>query len=93
MGSFLAARHMLRGSHAGVFEAFSRVPLAFQLVDRKPRASEVPRLFKSAVRALGQLRYLITEIGREFTAKVSRSLKTVARRSRGGSLSSARREL
>jgi transposase InsO family protein len=62
---------------AAVFEAFSRAPLALQVLDHNPCASEMARLFKNAVRSFGQPRYLITDLGGEFTAKIFR--KTVAR--------------
>jgi transposase InsO family protein len=62
---------------AGVFDAFSRVPLALQTLDRKPGAAAMGRLLKSAARVFGPPRYLITDLGSEFTGKVFR--RTAAR--------------
>lgn len=62
---------------AGAFDAFSRAPLALQIFERRPRASDMARLFKKAVRIFGKPRYLITDLGSEFTGKIFR--KTVAR--------------
>ena len=55
---------------AAVFDAFSRVPLSVQVFDRSPCASAMARLFKRAVRVLGNPRYLITDQGGEFKGKV-----------------------
>jgi transposase InsO family protein len=62
---------------AGVFDAFSRVPLALQVLDHKPRASEMARLFRKATRPFGVPKYLITDLGKECTARLFR--KVVAR--------------
>jgi transposase InsO family protein len=62
---------------AGVFDAFSRVPLALQAFERKPGAAVMARLLKAAGRAFGRPKYVITDLGREFTGKVFR--KTAAR--------------
>ena len=62
---------------ASVFDAFSRVPLAMQAYDRKPGASAMARLLKSAVRAFGTAKYVITDQGGEFKGKLFR--KTAAR--------------
>jgi transposase InsO family protein len=59
---------------AGVFDAFSRVPIALQSFDRKPGAAAMARLLKSAVRVFGRPRYLITDLGSEFTGKVFRRI-------------------
>jgi hypothetical protein len=57
---------------ASVFDAFSRVPLAVQIFDSKPTACDMSRLLKRAVRAFGPARYLITDLGTEFTAQAFR---------------------
>jgi transposase InsO family protein len=62
---------------AGVFDAFSRVPLALQTFDRKPGAAAMARLLGAAVRIFGRPRYVITDLGSEFTGKVFR--RTAAR--------------
>jgi transposase InsO family protein len=62
---------------AGVFDAFSRVPLAVQVLDRQPGASAVARLLKMAASVFGRPKYLITDLGPEFTGKVFR--RTAAR--------------
>jgi transposase InsO family protein len=63
---------------AGVFDAFSRVPLVLQTFDTKPGASAMARLLKTAARAFGKAKYLITDQGKEFSGGVFR--KTAARR-------------
>ena len=50
-----------------VFDAFSRAPLAVEVFDHKPRAWEMGRLFRKAVKAFGVPRYVITDRGTEFT--------------------------
>lgn len=55
---------------AAVFDAFSRVPLALRAFDRKPTAPAMARLVKTAVRAFGKPKYLITDRGGEFTGRV-----------------------
>jgi transposase InsO family protein len=62
---------------AGVFDAFSRAPLALQTYDHKPGAAAMARLLKTAARAFGKAKYLITDQGKEFDARLFR--KTVAR--------------
>jgi hypothetical protein len=57
---------------AGVFDALSRVPLALQSFGRKPGAGAMARLLKTAVRAFGVPKYLITDLGTEFTGNVFR---------------------
>ena len=52
---------------AAVFDAFSRAPLALQLFDRKPAARDMARLLRTAARAFARPRYLITDLGGEFT--------------------------
>lgn len=62
---------------AGVFDAFSRVPLELQTYERKPGASAMARLLKSAARAFGNAKYVITDQGGEFKGQIFR--KTAAR--------------
>jgi hypothetical protein len=62
---------------AGVFDAFSRAPLALEVTDCKPGTARMARLLRSAVRVFGAPRYLITDLGGEFRGGVFR--KTVAR--------------
>jgi transposase InsO family protein len=63
---------------AGVYDAFSRVPLALTVFDRRPRAGDMAQLFRGCARALAPPQYLITDLGGEFTGKVF--LRAVARR-------------
>ena len=61
----------LRTFHlAGVYDAFSRVPLALQLFSERPHASDMARLFRKAARAFTVPKYLITDLGGEFTARL-----------------------
>jgi transposase InsO family protein len=53
---------------AAVFDAHSRVPLAVEVFDKNPTASAMARLIRAAARAFGAPRYLITDLGGEFTA-------------------------
>lgn len=62
---------------AAVFDAFSRTPLVLQVFDARPTAPDMARLFRRAVRSFGRPKYLITDLGGEFTGRVF--LKTVAR--------------
>jgi transposase InsO family protein len=62
---------------AGVFDAFSRVPLVLKTFDTKPGASAMARLLRTAVKAFGKAKYVITDQGGEFTGAVFR--KTAAR--------------
>ena len=62
---------------AAVFDAFSRAPLAFSTFDQKPRASAMARLLKAAAKTFSSPRYLVTDQGGEFTAKIF--AKAVAR--------------
>jgi transposase InsO family protein len=55
---------------AAVFDAFSRVPLALGAFERKPGASAMARLLKTATKTLGPPEYLITDRGGEFTGNV-----------------------
>jgi transposase InsO family protein len=52
---------------AAVFDAFSRAPLALQVFDHKPGARDMGALLKRAARAFGFPKYVITDLGREFT--------------------------
>jgi transposase InsO family protein len=62
---------------AAIFDACSRAPLGLRVLDAKPTASDMARLFRRIVRSFGQPKYLITDLGDEFTGRVF--LKTVAR--------------
>ncbi|MGE0454250.1 MAG: DDE-type integrase/transposase/recombinase [Vicinamibacteria bacterium] len=62
---------------AGVFDAFSRAPLALQAFERSPGAADMARLLRRAAAALGRPRYVITDLGGEFTGRVFR--RAVAR--------------
>jgi transposase InsO family protein len=62
---------------AAVFDAFSRSPLALKVFDTRPRADDMARLFRRAVRSFGHPKYLLTDLGGEFTGRMF--LKTVAR--------------
>jgi transposase InsO family protein len=62
---------------ASVFDAFSRVPLVLQTYHAKPSASAMARLLKSAAKAFGKAKYLITDQGGEFTGSIFR--KTAGR--------------
>jgi transposase InsO family protein len=55
---------------AGVFDAFSRVPLALQVFERKPGSAAMARLLRGAARRFGSPRYLITDLGGEFRGRV-----------------------
>jgi hypothetical protein len=55
---------------AGVFDAFSRVPLALQVFEHKPGAAAMARLLRAAARRFGVPRYLITDLGGEFRGRV-----------------------
>jgi transposase InsO family protein len=62
---------------AGVFDAFSRVPLALQAFERQPGAAAMARLLRMAATAFGRPKYVITDLGPEFAGKVFR--RTAAR--------------
>jgi hypothetical protein len=47
---------------AAVFDAFSRVPLAVQTFERRPGASTMARLLKTAARGFPRPKYLITDL-------------------------------
>ena len=52
---------------AAAFDAFSRAPLALQVFDTKPGATEMAQLMKRAGKAFARPRYVITDLGGEFT--------------------------
>lgn len=60
---------------ATIFDACSRVPLAFQTLDRKPRSLDMARLLRRAVRAFGKPRHVITDLGPEFRGAFSARLR------------------
>jgi transposase InsO family protein len=55
---------------AAVFDAFSRTPLTIQVFDRRPLATDMVRLLRSAVHGFACPKYLITDLGGEFTAGI-----------------------
>ena len=55
---------------AGVFDAFSRVPLALHAGEAKPDAARMVRLLTATARASGAPKYLITDLGGEFRGRV-----------------------
>lgn len=57
---------------AAVFDTFSRVSLALEVFEAKPTARDMARLLKRAISALGPARYLITDLGGEFTGHAFR---------------------
>ena len=59
---------------AGVFDAFSRVPLALQVFARKPGAAATARLLKAAGMTFGHPRYLITDQGGEFRGRIFKKM-------------------
>jgi transposase InsO family protein len=54
---------------AAVFDAFSRAPLALRVFESKPTGPDMALLLRAAARAFAMPRYLITDLGGEFTAK------------------------
>lgn len=62
---------------AGVLDGFCRVPLALQVFESKPKASQIARLLTLTARGFGKPKYLITDLGGEFTARLF--AKTAAR--------------
>ena len=62
---------------ASVFDAFSRVPLVLQAYHDRPGASAMAKLLKSATRAFGRAKYLVTDQGGEFKGSIFR--KSAAR--------------
>jgi transposase InsO family protein len=57
---------------AAVFDAFSRAPLAVQVFERRPCAHDAVRLLRAAARRFVHPRYLVSELGGEFTAHIFR---------------------
>jgi transposase InsO family protein len=61
----------LRVCHvAGIFDAFSRVPLALQVCEAKPGGARMARLLAATARVFGAPKYLITDLGGEFRARI-----------------------
>ena len=58
---------------AAVFDAFSRVPLVLSASQRKPGAADMARLLRRAAGALLHPKYVITDLGGEFTGKAFRN--------------------
>jgi transposase InsO family protein len=58
---------------AAVFDAFSRVPLVLQVFDAKPGARDMAQLLRRAARAFAKPRYVITDLGGEFTGGAFRN--------------------
>lgn len=57
---------------AAVFDAHSRTPLALQTFDRRPSSQDAGRLLRGAVRRFACPRYLVSDLGGEFTARAFR---------------------
>ena len=57
---------------SAVFDAFSRVPLAAQTFERRPCASAMARLLKTAATGFPRPKYLITDLGSEFRGRIFR---------------------
>jgi transposase InsO family protein len=57
---------------AAVFDAFSRAPLAVQVFELRPTAQDTARLLRAAARRLAHPRYLVSDLGGEFTAHIFR---------------------
>jgi transposase InsO family protein len=51
---------------AGVFDAFSRVPLALRVSDTNPDAARMARLLTTTTKSFGCPKYLITDLGGQF---------------------------
>ena len=68
---------------AAVLDACSRAPLALQVFQTRPTAPDMARLLRAAARAFTRPKYLITDLGGEFTGgafkKAVRRLGTVQR--------------
>ena len=54
----------------GVFDAFSRMPLALDICDTKPGAARMARLLTATARVFGSPKYLITDLGGEFRGRI-----------------------
>ena len=61
--SFLGAKAFV----ATVFDAHSRLPLALRVFQAMPGASDMARLFRGAAKLFGSPKYMITDLGGEFT--------------------------
>jgi transposase InsO family protein len=57
---------------AAVFDAFSRAPLAVQVFELRPTAQDAARLLRAAARRFAHPRYLVSDLGGEFTAHIFR---------------------
>ena len=57
---------------AAVFDAFSRMPLAVEVFPRPPKAWQMARLLRWVVGRLARPKYLITDLGGEFTGEAFR---------------------
>jgi len=57
---------------AAVFDAFSRAPLAVQVFELRPTAQDAARLLRAAARRFVHPRYLVSDLGGEFTAHIFR---------------------
>jgi len=57
---------------ATVYDAFSRAPLALEVLRARPASKDMVRLLRGAARAFGHPKYLMTDQGGEFTAVVFR---------------------
>lgn len=55
---------------AGVFDAFSRVPLALRVCDTHPDAARMARLLTATARTFGCPKYLITDLGGQFQGRI-----------------------
>ncbi|MBK5257629.1 MAG: DDE-type integrase/transposase/recombinase [Vicinamibacteria bacterium] len=78
-------RQILGGTFymATVFDAFSRCPLVLEVFGRKPSGKDMAELLRRAAKAFANPRYVITDLGGEFRARVFatawRTLKETAR--------------
>ena len=57
---------------AVVLDVFSRFPLAWRVFWLEPSASDILRLISTAIRRHGSPRYLVSDQGRQFTARLLR---------------------
>jgi transposase InsO family protein len=55
---------------AGVFDAFSRVPLALRVRDTTPDTPWMARLLTATARTFGRPKYLITDLGGQFQGRI-----------------------
>lgn len=76
---------------AGVYDAHSRVPLSIEAFDRKPGAKDMALLLRRTARAFVPPRYVITDLGGEFTgAAFSKAVKRLGAIQRFASADSIR---